>query len=156
MDIKDAAEFHQMMINDMREFDKPSIGIFWYDVKVEDLFGVKKRPAEKSELESKGRFNLSTLHKTVWQREHFKALHHKDESSPYYNHDYTKVPRGRVTLINGKFKVFVGGWLSDPNYVSDVEYVKGIILNEFNLPEDTEFIEDIHWNIGHDWSEENL
>ena len=60
------------------------------------------------------------------------------------------IPRGRVSFIKDKgFIVFIGKWIDEyPNVKSDIIY-------EFELPKNnTRFVYDEHWDIGHGWSDE--
>jgi hypothetical protein len=51
----------------------------------------------------------------------------------------TKYPRGRIFEIKDKgFAVCVGNW------IKDYPQVKQLVKNEFQLPENTEFIVDQH------------
>lgn len=65
--------------------------------------------------------------------------------------DYTKYPRGRIFEIKNKgFVVCVGKW------INDYPRVKRLVTDEFQLPENTEFIIDQHWDLGHGWSDKEL
>ena len=56
-------------------------------------------------------------------------------------HDYPSVQ------FNSNWTVRVGN--------EEYPHVKNMILDEFELPKDnTEFVQDIHWEIGHGWSDE--
>ena len=153
---------HQAAIDLMKKFmdnGRPKLGIFWYDYVGNVLFGVEKGDAEL--YASQGR--LSTypkLHKTYWQKMHHKAVAAGDTNSVFYNeYDYTQIPRGRVFLEDGTYYVNVGDWIN--GYINgercvDVEKLRQLVIDEFNLPETFEFRQDIHWDIGHGWSEEQF
>lgn len=129
------------------EAQHSQIGIFWYDVNKDELFGVNKEDAEHcnfvpssdgDDIRSYGR-----LHKDIWKKEQYRG---KDKR---FVGDYTKIPRGRVSQYKNKgFVVFVGDWIDD--YPS----VKADIIYEFELPSDVEFRKDHHWNLGNGWSDE--
>jgi hypothetical protein len=51
---------------------------------------------------------------------------------------------------NKGFVVCVGHWITQ--YPS----AKAEILKEFNLPKDTKFLIDSHWDLGHSWSNEQF
>ena len=126
------------------------VGIFWYDINNKDLFGVVSSRASElnsyySQLFKCNVKTCSTLHYQIWKKNHFRA-----KDSRFLNADYTLCPRGRVfQLNNNKFVVCVGSW------IDKYPEAKSIIIEEFELPiENTEFIKDIHWEIGHGWSEE--
>jgi hypothetical protein len=63
------------------------------------------------------------------------------------------IPRGRIFLDeqSGKYQVYVVHWVED---LPDVKSFRYLIEDEFNLPEDFDFVIDIHWDFGHGWSEE--
>ena len=55
--------------------------------------------------------------------------------------------------------VAVGSWIEGKIHnevVLDPEFVRELIIDEFNLPDDVEFKVDEHWNIGHGWSEDKF
>lgn len=137
-----------VMKNNEQYQGEPLVGIFWYDVEQDELFGIKSTPARevdwyKSKQWDKYVKTESRLHKQVWQKEFFKG---KDKR---FFGDHTKIPRGRIfEFKNEGFKVFTGSW------IEDYPQVKDMILFEFDLPESTQFIQDVHWEIGHGWSDE--
>lgn len=140
--------FREVMAANISKQDDSEVGIFWYDVKSQELFGVKSADVEdvpfyKSTLFSgKEVKTCKPLHYKVWEKEYYRG---KDKR---FTGDYTLVPRGRVFYVKDKgFVVVVGSW------ITDYPEAKDEILFEFNLPEDTEFRQDVHWNIGHGWSD---
>lgn len=156
------ADHHQAAIELMKRFmdnNRPKLGIFWYDYADNVLFGVEKGDAEL--FQAQGRLStFPKLHKTYWQKMHHRAIALGDTDSIFYNeHDYTQIPRGRVFLENGEYYVTVGDWID--GYINgekcvDAQKLRLLILDEFNLPESFKFKKDIHWNIGHGWSEEQF
>lgn len=136
-----------MFENDKYQND-PEVAMFWYDPEEDELFGIKSTLATDLNWYHSNQWNedIKTdkhLHKNVWQKEFFRG---KDKR---FQGDHTLVPRGRVFEFKDKgFIVFTGDWID--NYPQ----VKQYILDEFNLPEDTKFEKDIHWDIGHGWSDE--
>lgn len=57
------------------------------------------------------------------------------------------MPRGRVFEFKDKgFVVFTSDW------INDYPEAKQDIIFEFQLPGDTKFERDYHWDIGHGWS----
>ena len=124
----------------------PQIGIFWYDSEKQELFGVNKIDAEDVNFVHCYDGNIKQykyLHKDIWAKEFCRD---KDDR---FTGDYTQVPRGRVCEYQDKgFVVYVGDW------IDDFPEAKSEILFEFNLPKTTHFVKDIHWNIGHGWSDE--
>lgn len=127
----------------------PQIGIFWYDPKKDELFGVNKCDAEDCDwvTNSNGEKikSYKLLHKNVWKKESYKG---KDKR---FFGNYTMTPRGRVSQYKDKgFVVMIGSW------IKDYPFVKDDIIYDFELPEDVEFIIDHHWDIGNGWNEEDM
>ena len=140
------------MMNNMIEIadeqDKPKVGPFWYDPIKDELFGAYPVIADdvkpyKSEYGEETRTG-SRLHEQIWKKEVYR---NKDRR---FSGDYTQVPRGRVFKVGDKYVVMTGDWID--TYPSAKEQ----IIFEFDLPEDAEFRKDIHWDIGHGWSDMKL
>ena len=138
-----------VMRHNMQYQEEPLVGIFWYDVNNDELFGVQSTPAREAQWYSSPQFGKKVktearLHKQIWQKEFFKK---KDKR---FFGDHTLTPRGRIFEFEDEgFKVYTGDWID--NYPN----VKDLILYEFQLPEEnTEFVKDFHWDIGHGWSDE--
>lgn len=146
---------HQSLVEAMRGFmdnGKPKVGIFWYNVALGTLFGVEKEDADNVPFVN-GKATTSKLHKTYWQKQHHRAVAKGDTSSIFYaEHNYTLIPRGRIFLdeATDRFYVCVGHWVAD----IDREHFREVLEDEFNLPKDFELVVDVHWDIGHGWSEE--
>lgn len=154
-EIKHASQqSHDNAIKEMAKFfesDKPQLGIFWFNPEKNFLFGVSKMDAD--ECIAEGHHTYPKLHKTFWQKQHFRARAKNDTSSLYYDeHNYTMIPRGRIFLINNTFIVKVGDWFNN----IDQDRFAELIQDEFNLPDDFIFEFDHHWNLGHGWSEEKF
>ena len=140
--------FRELMAQNVQYVDDPYLGIFWYDPNKKDLFGVVKTLAEKEDYYKSNLFNCevktcSTLHYKVWDQMYRR---HR-----VINKDHTLMPRGRIFEIkdNG-FIVCVGSW------INKYPEAKKMILDEFMLPENTEFNVDEHWDIGHGWSDKDM
>ena len=154
---------HKELVDAMKGFlddGEPQLGIFWYDVANGSLFGVEKADAEKMPFVN-GTATLNKLHKTYWQKQHHRAVAKgKTDSIFYQEHNYTMIPRGRIFLDEetDKFYVCVGHWLCDgvDGKTIDIEKFRETLEDEFNLPEDFKLIVDVHWDLGHGWSEELL
>jgi len=152
---------HKELISIMSKFidnGKPKVGIFWYDIANNSLFGIEKIDAEKA-MSINGRASINKSPKTYWQKQHHRAVARNDASSIFYKEsNYTMIPRGRIFLdeTDNKFRVFVGHWLTEPtNGMNvDIEKFREALEDEFNLPSDFEFVVDVHWDLGHGWSEE--
>ena len=100
-----------------------------------------------------GKATIGKLHKTYWQKQHHRAVSKGDEKSIFFaEHNYTMIPRGRIFLDEqtDRFHVCVDHWLND----IDQEHFREVLEDEFNLPEDFDLVIDIHWDLGHGWSEE--
>ena len=142
----DYAAMEVMADNEQLQND-PMVGSFWFDPQEHDLFGVYAVLADDVNFYQSDFYKAKVrtgrrLHKDIWAKEHFK------EKDPRFAGDYTKWPRGRVLEFEGVgFKVYVGDWIDD---YPDCE---ALVVAEFQLPVDTEFVKDIHWNIGHGWSD---
>lgn len=139
----------EVMIDSFNEQEEPMVGPFWYDPDKKEVYGqvvalAKDRPFYYSHSWNKEVRTGSALHKSIWEREYFR---HKDKR---FSGDYTQRPRGRVFEFKDEgFKVFVGEW------INKYPEAKEEILFEFQLPkENTEFVIDEHWDIGHGWSQE--
>lgn len=143
--------FREIMAENNKFVDDPCVGIFWYDINDDDLFGVYSVLAADMQFYPSSYFNANVrtcrvLHYQEWSREQ-----HKRKKNPKFLGDYTKVPRGRVFEIEGRgFIVCVGHW------INDYPQAKELILDQFRLPDDTEFVIDSHWDLGRGWSDKHL
>lgn len=140
--------FRQLMIENNEFVDDAYVGIFWYDINKNELFGVysvlsKDIPYTHSKYFDADVRTCSRMHYAAWKKEQYRK---KDSR---FQGDYTIIPRGRVFEIKDTgFIVCVGNW------INRYPQAKQEILFEFQLPEDkTEFIVDEHWDIGHGWSD---
>lgn len=140
--------FREAMADNIDSQDDPKVGIFWYDTKADDLFGVTAidldtAPAYRSNLFDKPVQTCKQLHYKIWAKEYHKG---RDKR---FQGDYTQVPRGRIFYVEGEgFIVTVGSWIKE--YPS----CKELVMIEFDLPEDsTRFEIDEHWELGHGWSD---
>ena len=138
----------EAMIDNMDSQNNPRVGSFWYDVENDMLFGVESQYAEDRPFYHSNQFNADiktgrALHQDTWKRQ---AKIGRDKR---FSGDYTLVPRGRVFEVKDKgFVVYTGDW------INDYPQVKDLIKAEFELPENTEFVKDVHWDIGHGWGNE--
>jgi hypothetical protein len=129
--------------------DEPQVGIFWYDKEADELFGVSKVHADDLQFNSNGLKTIRTLHKTWWQEQKNRAVS-KGKNPGIFKKDYTKIPRGRIfQRKDGTFELMCGSWIN--------EHIVALVKDEFNLQNvSLEVKIDIHWEIGHGWSEEYL
>ena len=142
---------HKAQMEDMKAFDEqmPCVGIFWYDMADNTLFGVCKEeltPKKVEDAAEKGLpfINYPHLHRQIWAKEYFRAQAKREKTK--FTGDYTQVPRGRVAWNINKFIVLVGQW-AEPIQ----EKLAALIEQEFSLPY-FEFVYDEHWDLGHGWS----
>lgn len=147
------------MINAFRELmkynnqfqDDPYVGIFWYDTVKDELFGVYSVLAMDCDPYFSKLFHANVrttrmLHQRMWDKES-----HHPKRGVRFKGDYTLVPRGRVFEVENRgFVVCVGSW------INDYPQAKDEILYEFQLPDNTEFMIDSHWDLGHGWSDKEL
>lgn len=131
-------------LNKQMNFDEPDCyaGPFWYSAVDKKCYGVRKSLVNdcSSFTGSDGSHYKTSkiLHKDIW-----KNLRTKYPTEPKYRADYTKFPRGRVFWFeNAGMVVFTGDW------IRKTPDAKQAIIDEFELPSDTKFIEDEHWDIG--------
>lgn len=136
-----------IMAHNIDKQEEGKVGIFWYDTNKKELFGVKDVSVSDVPFCDDKLFHCkaktcSQLHYSVWSKEQ-----HRNKDSRFKG-DYTLVPRGRVCFVEGQgFIVLVGDW------IDKYPEAKQEIIFEFDLPEDTQFQKDFHWNIGHGWSD---
>jgi len=146
---------HNDVMATMREgFDKQDdegyVGIFWYNAKNKELFGVLKSFASDIPFNNKGKKTIHKLHKTYWDKQYHKAKAGNADKI-FLTKDYTMIPRGRVFQCeqDNVFEVRVGKWID-----GDVANIKKLIIDEFELHEQkVELVYDSHWDIGKGWSE---
>jgi Txe/YoeB family toxin of Txe-Axe toxin-antitoxin module len=129
--------------------ETPKVGIFWYSVGKDELFGVVSHPVDdySKANASDGRITCSELHEDVWKKE-FNKQKYKGNGSGLFVGPYQDKPRGRVFyhVDDDTFEVAAGKWLEQYPHVYDM------ILKEFNLPpEKTTAKYAIHWDIGQSW-----
>lgn len=129
--------------------ETPKVGIFWYSVGRDELFGIVSHPVDDYSRAnaSDGRITCSELHEDVWKKEYYRQRY-KGDGTGLYVGQYQDKPRGRVfyNINNDSFEVACGKWLQDYPHVYEM------ILQEFDLPpERTKAKYAIHWDIGQSW-----
>ena len=146
--------FREVMANNNQYQDDPMVGIFWYDVEEQDLFGVYSVDASHEDFYFSEGFNANVrtcnrMHYAMWQK--YKNKYANTKKGEIYKQEYNQVPRGRVFEIEDEgFVVCVGKW------INDYPEAKSLILDEFQLPDNTEFLIDSHWDLGHGWSDKHF
>lgn len=119
-------DFIEIMSEGLHNKD-PKVGIFWYNPQRNELFGVVA-------------LSLNDQNVTSCPNGNF----------PYIG-AYENKPRGRVFYKDNKFLITVGSWINENENYKAIDLVE----KEFDLTnEDTEIVEDSHWDIGSGW--ENL
>lgn len=129
-------EFMKIMSEGLHNED-PKVGIFCYNPQRNELFDVVALSLnDKGVTSCPNGKTCKILHKRKWQQEHGA---------------YENKPRGRVFYKDNKFLITVGSWINDDENYRVIDLVE----KEFDLTnEDTEIVEDSHWDIGSGW--ENL
>lgn len=145
---EDINALKELMTENIQYQDDSEVGIFWYDPENDELFGVKSADVNDVAFYKSTLFGgkevktCRPLHYKVWEKEYYRG---KDKR---FRGDYTLVPRGRVFFVKDEgFIVVVGDW------INEYPQAKPLIIDEFNLPSDTKFTIDIHWSLGHGWSD---
>jgi len=137
-----------VMSQNLDNQDSPRIGIFWYDIKNDDLFGVVSSHTSEARI-SHGLASINTLHRDYWKKQYNKLKFKNDGKEIYpYIGDYKDTPRGRVfyDVNNGRYIINVGSW------INEYPQAKPLIVEEFNLEgQNYTFEIAIHWEIGHGW-----
>ena len=147
-----SGEERERVMAEMASYDglafEPSVGIFWYAPERQELFDVRSLPVSALP----GRMTtINVLHKNIWTKNYFRAKARGLTDSIYYS-DYTQIPRGRVfySPSTNTFSVKVGHWIEDCK-----DILTPLLQEEFNLA-DFDYDIDIHWDLGHGWSEHNF
>ena len=147
MSASERSEVIKSMSDNFETQDDPMVGIFWYDEKNDELFGVTASYASELPFNAHGKKTVNLLHKTWWKKQHERAKAKKQLTSIFMK-DYTQTPRGRIfQREDGTFDLMCGSWITD--------HIVELVKNEFNLWNvPLEVRVDTHWEIGHGWSEE--
>lgn len=126
---KEHNEFIEIMSEGLHN-KNPKVGIFWYNPQKNELFGVVA-------------LSLTDSGVTTCPNGKTCEILHIDA--------YENKPRGRIFYKDNKFLITVGSWINEDENYKAIELVE----QEFDLTnEDTEIVEDSHWDIGSGW--ENL
>jgi len=137
-----------VMANNLYNQDSPRIGIFWYDVRNDDLFGVVSSQVSEAKI-SDGLASIYTLHKDYWKKQYNKLKFRNNGIEVYpFIGGYQDTPRGRIfyDVKSNLFVIKVGSWIN--KYLN----AKILIIDEFNLNEQQyQFEIDQHWEIGSGW-----
>lgn len=146
----------QMMaiMKKLYEEAKPKVGIFWYDNRKNELFGVLKDFAH-NHRNNKQFSTLDETHRHYWDEQHNAAVATGDKSSPFFNYqNYKQIPRCRACGHAGEqYTVAVGDWFSGYSLDDELQ-LRDLISDEFNLPYDFDFVIDETLNLNREWNEQ--
>ncbi len=142
------AEAMQTMAVNRGNGDEPKVGIFWYNVGRNELFGIisHKTSDYKKPNAGGGLITCSEMHEDVWKKNFNKQRYHGG-SGPFIG-AYQDKPRGRVfySPAEDKFIIAIGKWYYQHEEVYD------LLLEEFDLPEEKTIVKyGEHWDIGQTW-----
>jgi hypothetical protein len=137
-----------VMSQNLNNQDSPRVGIFWYDIRHKDLFGVVSAQVSETQV-SHGLASVNTLHVDWWKKQYnkLKFKNNGQEKYPFIG-DYKDTPRGRIfyNVNDNIFVIKVGSW------INTCPEAKDLIRDEFNLDnEKYQFEIDQHWEIGFGW-----
>ena len=136
------------MAENLDNQDSPRVGIFWYDNRAKDLFGVVSSQLSEARI-SNGLASINTLHRDYWKKQYNKLKFRNNGNEVYpFIGSYQDTPRGRVFYdINSEtFIIKIGSW------IDQYPDAKLVIIDEFNLQEQkVKFEIEHHWEIGHGW-----
>ena len=149
MSASERKEVMTVMEASFEDQERPKVGIFWYNEAEDRLFGVSSSYADQVPFNSNGVKTERTLHKSWWEKQQ-ERLKAKGLPPGIFAHDYTMIPRGRIfQFMDGHFELMCGAWIN--------ENIVTLVRDEFNLRDvQLEVKADIHWEIGHGWSDEYL
>ncbi|WQJ53552.1 MAG: hypothetical protein [Wendovervirus sonii] len=137
------------MDENLKEHEKPKVGIFWYSPRIHDLFGVVAIDTDiQIEKEQRDMVSCKELHKYVWKKQYNYYKYHG--GSDLFKGDYKDTPRGRVFYCQSQdtYIVMVGSWIEQYPEVID------LVKIEFNLENENVIIEKgEHWEIGMGYGE---
>lgn len=92
-------EAMRLMESNRGKDGEPQVGIFWFDPRHNDLFGVRShrvsdylKPNARSEY---GSVSCSEMHEDVWKKEYHRQKYKNNGLGPYVG-AYEMTPRGRV------------------------------------------------------------
>ena len=141
----------KLMASNRGKDNEPKVGIFWYDPRTNDLFGVRShRVSDYTKANSRtefGSISCSEMHEDVWKKEFHRQKYKNGGIGPFTG-AYEMVPRGRI-FYNPEtmsFTIAVGSWIEQyPQAVA-------LIVEEFNLEGTNYEVKTAHhWDIGQKW-----
>jgi len=130
--------FRELMEYNNQFVDDPNVGIFWYDPEEDELFGIYSTLASDMNFFYSNVFHAEVrtchlMHYALWQGECNRGKDKRFQKAiPFF-----KYPRGRIFEVKDRgFVACVGNW------VNQFPQVKQMIIDEFQLPNNTEFLTD--------------
>lgn len=145
-------EAMRLMESNRGKDGEPKVGIFWFDPRHNDLFGVRPhrvsdylKPNARSEYSS---VSCSEMHEDVWKKEYHRQKYKNNGLGPYVG-AYEMTPRGRIFYNpdTEEFTIAVGSWIE--------QYPQAVVLieEEFNLKDTKHSVKAAHhWDIGQRWN----
>jgi len=136
----------KIMAENLEIQNEPKVGIFWYDPREDELFGVVPEILDKSKKTIRPN-TISILHKDYWKKEHHKRKA-KNKPLGQFAGDFKDTPRGRIFWDekNDIFQIKLGSW------IKDYPEAKKMIIDEFDLQNSNyEFRIESHWEVGVGW-----
>lgn len=130
---------------------EPKVGIFWYDPRQKELFGVRSHLAsDYAKANSRSEFggvSCSEMHEDVWKHEFHRQKYKNGGVGPYVG-AYEDTPRGRIFYSPDQdtYTIAVGSWIHQhPEAIAMIE-------KEFNLAGTNHQVKTAyHWDIGQRW-----
>lgn len=145
-------EAMRLMESNRGKDGEPKVGIFWFDPRHNDLFGVRShrvsdylKPNARSEYSS---VSCSEMHEDVWKKEYHRQKYKNNGLGPYVG-AYEMTPRGRIFYNpdTEEFTIAVGSW------IEQYPHAVALIEEEFNLKGTKHSVKTAHhWDIGQRWN----
>jgi len=142
-------EAMEVMAANRGKGNEPKVGIFWYNVARNELFGVvsHKRSDYLRPNAGGGLITCSEMHEDVWKKEFHKQKYHGGNVGPFKG-AYQDKPRGRVFYSPAEdlYIIAAGSWIN--KYPDAIR----LITEEYDLPEEHTVVRQAeHWDIGQTW-----
>lgn len=142
-------EAMNLMASNRGKGDEPKVGIFWYNIAKQQLFGVVSHKCSDYQKPNAGGglITCSEMHEDIWKKEFYKQKFHNKGVGPYKG-EYQYKPRGRVFYSpqEDQYIIAVGSWIDEHHEALP------LIMEEFDLPKDKTIVKQAHhWDIGQTW-----